>query len=311
MLESNLNNKWTFKPTPIVKWAGGKRQLLSKLKDKYPKELKKGLIKTYLEPFCGGAAVFFDICFSYEIKKAYLFDKNIELIILYKTIQHDVYKLINKLYELEDKYFSLSLSERSEFYYNIRKLYNTFDKQIDSNFYSSEWMERACYTMFLNKTCFNGLYRVNRQGKFNVPIGNYKNPKIFCEKNLIAVSKAFEIAEIKYGDFSEVLKYANESTFIYYDPPYRPIKNKSNFRAYTSLKFDDREQQRLQQVFIKASKLQALQMLSNSDPKNYTDDDFFDELYKEFYISRFSALRMINSKSHKRGSVSEIVITNY
>ena len=310
-IEPNSNNSWISKPTPVVKWAGGKRQLLNELRSKYPDKLKKGLVKTYLEPFCGGGAVFFDIYSSYKIEKAYLFDKNIELIILYKVIQYDVYKLIDKLYELGEKYLNLSLDERSEFYYKTRKLYNTFDKKINSNTYSPKWIERASYTIFLNKTCFNGLYRVNRKEEFNVPIGAYKNPKILCENNLIAANKAFKIAEIKHDDFSKVLEYANESTFIYYDPPYRPISRKNNFRSYTSLRFDDNEQQRLQQVFVKASQLKALQMLSNSDPKNYTDDTFFDELYKEFNISRFLALRMINSKSSKRGNIKEIIITNY
>lgn len=300
-----------LKPSPVLKWAGGKTQLLPEIKKQYPQQLQQGKIKTYIEPFFGGGAVFFDIYHNFEIEQAYLFDKNIELIILYKVIQNDVNALIEELSILESKYLTLDTENRKEFYYQLRDDYNTFDKQTDANNYRQEWINRAAYTIFLNKTCFNGLYRVNSKGYFNVPMGRYKKPKILNQDNLIAVHESFKIVEIQQTDFAEVLNYADESTFIYYDPPYRPISETSNFNSYSSLEFNDDEQKRLRDVFTKTSKQGALQILSNSDPTNYIDDPFFDELYQDFNISRILASRMINSKGKKRGKIREILVNNY
>ncbi|MGK7886929.1 MAG: DNA adenine methylase [Crocosphaera sp.] len=305
------NYKDSFKPSPVLKWAGGKTQLLPEIKKLYPQQLQQGKIRTYIEPFFGGGAVFFDIYSNFEIETAYLFDKNPELIILYKVIQNDVHNLIEKLSILEIKYLGLDIEKRKEFYYQVRDYYNTFDKQTDANKYKQEWINRAAYTIFLNKTCFNGLYRVNKKGSFNVPMGRYKKPKILNKDNLIAVHEAFKIAEIKHTDFAEVINYADESTFIYYDPPYRPISETASFNSYSSLEFNDDEQKRLRDVFVKTSKQGALQILSNSDPTNYIDDPFFDELYKNFNISRILASRMINSKGKKRGKIREILVNNY
>ncbi|MEA5535824.1 DNA adenine methylase [Crocosphaera sp. XPORK-15E] len=306
-----INHRKVIKPSPVLKWAGGKTQLLPEIQQKYPVKLQQGKITTYLEPFFGGGAVFFDVYSQFKIEKAYLFDKNPELIILYKVIQNDVEHLIDKLSILEKDYLSLTPEKRSDFYYQARKSYNIFDKNTDANYYNRDWIERAAYTIFLNKTCFNGLYRVNSKGHFNVPIGRYKNPKILHENNLKAVNQAFKIAEIQHKDFSEVLNYANKSTFIYYDPPYRPISQTASFNAYSSLDFNDDEQRRLRDVFITASNKGALQILSNSDPTNYVDDPFFDELYQEFNINRIAASRMINSKGNSRGKIREILVTNY
>ncbi len=300
-----------FQPSPVLKWAGGKTQLLPEIKQQYPQELQKGNIVKYIEPFFGGGAVFFDIYSNYKIEKAYLFDKNPELIILYKVIQNDVDALIEELSILESEYLGLNNEKRKELYYQVRSNYNTFDKQTDANNYTQEWVKRAAYTVFLNKTCFNGLYRVNSKGCFNVPMGRYKKPKILNKDNLLAVNQAFKIAEIKHTDFAKVLNYADESTFIYYDPPYRPISETANFNAYSSLEFNDDEQRRLRNIFVKASNQGALQMLSNSDPTNHIDDPFFDELYQDFNISRILASRMINSKGNKRGKIREILVINY
>ncbi|MGB5769720.1 MAG: Dam family site-specific DNA-(adenine-N6)-methyltransferase [Crocosphaera sp.] len=310
-LLQSYNHQDVIKPSPVLKWAGGKTQLLPEIKSHYPQQLKQGKITTYLEPFFGGGAVFFDIYSQFNIKKAYVFDKNLELIILYKVIQNNVDDLIKELSILEQNYLSLDNERRKIFYYKARDDYNTFDKNTDANDYKEEWIKRAAYTIFINKTCFNGLYRVNRKGYFNVPMGRYKNPKILNKDNLIAVNKAFKIAEIKHKDFAEVLNYADKSTFIYYDPPYRPISETANFNAYSSLEFNDDEQKRLRDIFVKVSNQGALQMLSNSDPTNYVDDPFFDELYQKFNISRILASRMINSKGNRRGKIREILVTNY
>ncbi|EAZ89986.1 DNA adenine methylase [Crocosphaera chwakensis] len=307
----NPDHQKLIKPSPVLKWAGGKTQLLPEIKKQYPQKLQQGKITTYIEPFFGGGAVFFDIYYNFKVEKAYLFDKNPELIILYKVIQNNVENLIKELSILETQYLDLDTEKRKKFYYHVREDYNRFDKKTNPNDYKKEWIKRASYTVFLNKTCFNGLYRVNSKGYFNVPVGRYKKPKILNKSNLLAVNKAFEIAEIKHTDFAEVLNYADEFTFIYYDPPYRPISETANFNAYSSLEFNDDEQKRLRDIFVKASNQGVLQMLSNSDPTNYIDDLFFDELYQDFNISRILASRMINSRSNNRGKIREILVTNY
>ena len=246
-----------------------------------------------------------------HIFRAYLFDKNPELIILYKVIKNDVNDLIEELSMLEEKYLSLDSDNRKKLYYQVRDNYNDFDKKTDANTYREEWINRAAYTIFLNKTCFNGLYRVNKKGYFNVPMGRYKKPKILKKDNLIAVHEAFKIATIKHTDFAEVVNYADKNTFIYYDPPYRPISETANFNFYSSSEFNDDEQKRLRDIFVKASNQGALQILSNSDPTNYIDDPFFDEIYKDFNLSRILASRMINSKGKKRGKIREILVANY
>ena len=310
-LAIDYNNEVQNSPKPVLKWAGGKTQLLPKLNELLPTKLKANAIKTYIEPFVGGGAMFFNLYNMYDFTKAYLFDTNRELAILYNVIKNDVNLLINELSYISDEYLKLSLTERDEYYYSKRNEYNNFDKNVDANTYSSDFVRRAALTIFINRTCYNGLYRVNSKSKFNVPVGKYKNPRILDEDNLIAVSKALQIAEIKHCDFSETLKYANKDTFIYYDPPYRPISKTSAFNSYSAEEFNDDEQIRLKQLLDNCSKKGALQMESNSDPTNYVEDMFFDDLYKDFNIHRVYATRIINSNAEKRGEIRELVITNY
>lgn len=299
------------KPSPVLKWAGGKTKLLPQIRARYPQQLSRGTIDIYIEPFLGGGAVFFDIVNNFKIEKAYLFDTNPELVILYKVIQYDVDSLISELSQIAVTYLALEEQDRKIYYYSQREQYNNFDKQVDTDNYCSKWTKRAALTIFLNKTCFNGLYRVNNQGKFNVPMGKYKNPSILNIDNLRAVNQAFKTAHIAQKDFAEVIKIANNKTFIYYDPPYRPISKTASFNSYSVNEFGDREQLRLRDVFVEASQFGAMQMLSNSDPTNYTEDDFFDDLYQQFKIDRISASRAINSKADSRGTIREIIVTNY
>lgn len=301
------NNEISF-VSPVLKWAGGKGMLLSQLSPKLPNKLRCGAIKKYIEPFVGGGAVFFDISNSYYFEEAYLFDINPELIILYNVIKNNVLGLIDELEHLQKSYFSSN--DRKEFYYQMRNEYNSFDKKIDANNYSLSFIRRAALTVFLNRTCFNGLFRVNSKGLFNVPIGSYKNPRILDAENLIAVSKALSKATIIQADFSKTLEFADSDTFIYYDPPYRPLKD-SSFTTYAVEAFDDNEQIRLKEVFEQAHKLGALQMLSNSDPTNVGPDPFFDDLYQDYNIYRILAKRLINSNSDGRGEIREILVTNY
>lgn len=294
---------------PVLKWAGGKGQLLNKIKEKLPLKLKMGGIKRYIEPFVGGGAVFFNIYNNYQIQEAFLFDINPELIILYNVIKHDVESLILELNKIQTEY---RLTENAKAYYYARRdEYNSLDKNIDANVYRSSFVRRAALTIFLNRTCFNGLFRVNSKNQFNVPMGKYTNPRILDEDNLRNVSDALQIATIMQCDFARAVEFVTPDTFIYYDPPYRPIRETSSFNSYAVGDFDDGEQLRLKSIFDKCHYAGALQMLSNSDPKNYTDDPFFDDLYREYNINRIMAKRMINAKATGRGEIHELLITNY
>lgn len=294
---------------PVLKWAGGKSLLLPQLSQHFPNKLKCGAVKRYIEPFVGSGAVFFEIFNTYYFKEAYLLDTNPELIILYKVIQQDVNDLIKILEQLQNIY--LSTPEQKQFYYQIREEYNGFDKDIKTEKYQKSFIRRAALTIFLNKTCFNGLFRVNSKGLFNVPMGKYKNPKILNKTNLKAVSEALQYATIIQADFSTALNYMDQDTFVYYDPPYRPIKT-SSFNSYTTNTFDDNEQYRLKALFDKGNNLGALQMLSNSDPTNFNRNDlFFDKLYGNYKINRIWAKRLINATPDGRGVVRELLITNY
>lgn len=294
---------------PILKWAGGKGMLLPQITEHLPIKLKLGAIKRYVEPFVGGGAVFFDIVNNYNFCDAYLFDINPELAILYNVAKYDVDDLISELFELQKQYNQSE--DKTNFYYAIRDEYNILDKTIDANRYTKDFVRRSALTVCLNRTCFNGLYRVNSKGLFNVPVGKYKNPRILDENNLREVSKALQYATIMQTDFAKVLDFVNKDTFVYYDPPYRPI-SASSFNSYAANDFDDNDQKRLRDIFTQADKIGALQMLSNSDPTNFNSNDgFFDDLYSKYNIHRIWAKRMINSDPNGRHGVRELLITNY
>lgn len=303
-----VNNK----PKPFLKWAGGKSQIIKKLEDYFPPQLKKGNIDLYFEPFVGGGAVFFHVAQEYKIKQAYLCDINRELILAYRVVREDVKKLINKLNQFSEKYYSLDKESRKSFYYEIREKYNKQKKEIDFTEYSSNWVGRAAQLIFLNKTCYNGLFRVNRKGEFNVPHGRYKKPRIVDAGNLKIVSKFLRKAFIEAADFEKIEKFVTPGSFVYFDPPYRPLSKTANFTSYSKSSFDDEEQKRLCALFKKLDRVGAKLMLSNSDPKNVDpSDDFFDRLYKDYYINRIQANRYINSRADRRGEINELVILNY
>lgn len=300
------------KAKPFLKWAGGKSQLLEKFKEMYPEQLRQKRVKTFYEPFLGSGAVFFDVAQHYDIKSAYLYDINEELILTYQVIQKDVSKLLDFLYRYEKDYLKLDKKQRQEFFYEQRSNYNLQRFNIDYNRYSDQWFARAAQLIFLNRTCFNGLYRVNAKGEFNTPAGDYSNPTICDEHNLMAVHKVLEIAEIRIADFKEVLADLKATSFVYFDPPYRPLSKTASFKAYSKHNFADKEQVELANLFVQLDKAGAQIMLSNSDPKNINPaDNFFDEMYRDYHITRIPAKRMINSIAAKRGSINEIVVTNY
>jgi DNA adenine methylase len=297
---------------PFLKWAGGKGQLLEQFGELYPPALKQGKIKNYYEPFVGSGAVFFDIVRNYKIENAYLYDVNDDLVLAYQVIQRDVIRLIELLSDLQKKYLNFDKEERRDFFYEQRESYNRDRVGFDYSKPSDDWVKRATQLIFLNRTCYNGLYRVNSKGGFNSPAGDYANPKICDETNLIAVSSVLQRAEIKKADFSEVLADLKPKAFVYFDPPYRPISKTAGFNAYSKNVFGDAEQTRLAKLFSEIGRKEAFAMLSNSDPKNIDpNDQFFDDLYKGNPIVRIPARRLINSDASKRGAINEIVVTNY
>lgn len=297
---------------PFLKWAGGKTQLIQQFENFFPKELKEGEISEYVEPFLGGGAIFFYVIQNYKIQKAYLSDVNEELILLYKVVQNDVEKLIELLEALATEFLKRNEQENHNLFYSIRKNYNQNRKEINFKKYSPNWIERASQLIFLNKTCFNGLYRVNQKGGFNVPFGRYKTPKILDTENLLRTAEIFQNVEFQVSDFEKIGEKVTENSFVYFDPPYRPISQTASFTSYTKGDFNDSDQMRLASFFEELHKKDAKLMLSNSDPKNENpNDDFFEKLYSGFSIGRVLANRMINCNGSRRGQIFELLIKNY
>ena len=295
--------KKEVKIKPFLKWAGGKGQLIEKIERFYPFDKK---INKYAEPFIGGGAVLFDILNKFELEKIYISDVNLELLNCYKVIKEKVQELINELKGFENEFLVKVKEERKEYYYTKREQFNKL--KLENN---NEEVKRAALMIFLNRTCFNGLYRVNKKGLFNVPMGDYKNPKICDEENLINISKKLKNVDIIYGDYKKSYDFVDENTFVYFDPPYRPLNQTSSFTSYTEYTFGDKEQIELSEYFKLLNEKGAKLLLSNSDPKNENiEDNFFDDLYKEFDINRIEASRAINSNGGKRGKITEILVNN-
>ena len=288
---------------PFVKWVGGKTQLIDDIQKSLPADLRNKHDLTYVEPFVGGGAVLFWILQEYpNITKAVINDINAELICTYRVIRDDVESLITELSRIQSEYIPLDSEQRKEYFLKKRSLFNSKNK--------SE-VETASLFIFLNRTCFNGLYRVNSKGEFNVPHGKYSNPKICDEVTLRADSALLKNVEILCGDFAQTGKYAGNNVLYYFDPPYRPLTDTSAFTSYTTDGFDDAEQTRLRDFCDEIARNKSLFVASNSDPKNVDGEDkFFDKLYEMFSIKRVCAARMINSKGDGRGAISEIMITN-
>ena len=301
------NDYKKIKARPFLKWAGGKGQLLTEIAEYYPFE--KGNINRYVEPFVGGGAVLFDILSKYKLEYVCINDINVDLINTYRTIQRDTDKLIDILENMQEKFLALDTEERKKFFLEQRERYNFLKIR---NINNDNNCEKAGLLIFLNKTCFNGLYRVNKKGLFNVPVGSYKKPLICDEENLRTIAKLLQNTEITCGDYTKIADRIDDKTFVYIDPPYRPLNNTSSFTAYTANAFDDDEQIRLSKFVQLISEKGARILESNSDPKNNnSNDDFFDKIYISYNIKRVSATRMINSKSSGRGKISELLISNF
>lgn len=270
--------------SPVVKWVGGKRQILNEILKYVPQKFT-----TYYEPFVGGGAVFFEL----QPEKAVINDINSELINLYQTIKDNVDELIEDLKKHKND---------SNYFYRIRELDRDKEKY---NLLSP--VERASRIIYLNKTCYNGLFRVNRAGEFNTPFGNYKNPNIVNEETLRAVNQYFNTAKISFynKDYAEVLKGARKGAFVYLDPPYDPVSDTSSFTGYDKNGFDRNEQIRLKQTCDMLNKKGISFLLSNSAT------DFILELYKDYKIEIVKAKRAINSKADKRGEIDEVLVRNF
>ncbi len=315
---------------PVLKWAGGKRQLLGIIDEHLPSEVKNGHITKYVEPMVGGGAVFFHMKEKYgtTITDYFISDYNWDLFILYRVIQARVKDLISELEILANEYLPLPPTqkgdkegERISMYMRIRDEYNE-DEWEKERYLSNgvgfrkkltdRWIRRAAMTIFLNRTCFNGLYRVNSSGKFNVPHGRYDNPDIVDKQNLQAVSNALQGVNISVGSYVDNLAMVDDKTFVYFDPPYRPLPDTPSFTDYHKAAFGDNEQIELAELFSELDETGAKLMLSNSDPKNTDEnDEFFDDIYSEFTIHRVNARRAINSDGKGRGEITEILVTNY
>lgn len=289
---------------PFLKWAGGKTQLINDIEKALPKNIYKDKF-TYIEPFVGSGAVLFWMLNNFpNLKKAVINDINEDLINTYKTIASRPKELISILQILQNEFHGLEGQEeaKKEYYYSKRELYNTRKE---------EQSGQAALFIFLNRTCFNGLYRVNRKNEYNVPMGSYKRPTICDKGNIMAVSQVLQKVEILCGDYVETLNYADNNTLFYFDPPYKPLSETSSFNSYAIDDFNDAEQIRLRDFCLKLDTLNHTWILSNSDVKGKNENDnFFDDLYSDFNIQRVHAKRSINANPEKRGALKELLITN-
>ena len=266
---------------PIVKWVGGKRQLMFELLKNMPKSYNR-----YYEPFIGGGALFFEL----QPDNAYISDMNEELINLYQIVRDNVDELIPDLQK-----------------HDITKEYFMEIRNIDRSYEYQNWsdVQKASRFIYLNRTCFNGMYRVNSKGEFNVPFGHYKNPRIVDENNLINCSNLLQGTEIKHADFSEILKKVKKGDFVYFDPPYVPLSETSSFTSYTKEGFDIDMQFKLRDICDELDSMGVKFLLSNSDTKLVND------LYENYNIKKVFASRQINANADGRGKITEVLVRNY
>lgn len=273
---------------PFLKWVGGKGQLLKQFDSIFPKDFSG----TYYEPFVGGGAVLFHL----HPQKAVINDINTTLVETYRNIQTNSSKVIKELKKLQEELDKKTVEERKEFYYSIRNKYNKLENKD---------FKKSIYFLFFNKTAFNGVYRENSKGGFNVPIGAYKNPKILDENNILIVARSLRDITILNSSYKTAVKKAKKGDFVYFDPPYHPLSKTSSFTTYSKDNFSEKDQTELRDLFVELDKKGVLVMLSNSNT------DFIKKLYKGYKQIPVSATRMVNSNSAKRGSIQEIVVINY
>ncbi len=293
------------KAKPFIKWVGGKGQLLDQLEALLPADFDNWDNATYIEPFVGGGAMLFHMLQNHRnIRHAVINDINHDLIVCYQTVKDYVDQLIPSLQDIQERYYALpDMDAKREMFMSARARYN--EKNLDA-------IENTTLFFFLNRTCFNGLYRVNRKGLFNVPCGKYITPQICDEATLRADSELLKQVEILEGDFTRTIDYAHGQTLFYFDPPYRPLSDTSSFNDYTKDAFNDDSQVRLKEFCDTVNDRGYKFMLSNSDCKGKNEEDnFFDILYNAYQIDRVMASRNVNANASKRGKITEILVHNY
>lgn len=302
-MKKKQNNKIIAKP--FVKWAGGKGSLIKQLIAYLPSNFNEQEDVTYIEPFVGGGAMLFYMLTHYpNIKHAIINDVNQDLINCYLLIKKDPAKLITLLMHIKDEFYQLpSIEDRGRYYYQMRERYNEGGFSIE---------ERAACFIFLNKTCFNGLYRVNTSGKFNVPFGRHKTPKICDEAVIMADHKILQRVDVFAGDYNKITKHLGKKyNFIYIDPPYRPLSGSACFIEYTRNVFDDAEQMRLKAYCDMLTQKNCIIMQSNSNSIDSDGESYFAKLYDTYYINQIKAHRFINAYAGKREKETELLIMNY
>ena len=293
---------------PFVKWAGGKGNLLKQLEQLLPDNFDEQQNVTYIEPFVGGGAMLFHMLTHHKnIRRVVINDINADLIRCYQLIKNNPLLLIDKLRELENLFYLHEFIDRKELFYIYRDRYNQDCLNQD---------ERAALFLFLNRTCFNGLYRVNASSKFNVPYGRYKKPLI-CNEELIMedhrLLNSVDAIIRASGDYTLVARHLGHRglNFVYFDPPYRPLLNECNFKEYSSSPFGDQQQEELKRFCDNLSRRGCQIMLSNSDSKNPDGSSYFEELYDGYAFTRILAPRFINAFPEKRVKLTEVVLMNY
>lgn len=295
----------TLTAKPFIKWVGGKGQLITQLEEKLPADFDRWENATYIEPFVGGGAMLFHMLRRHpNITRAVINDINPDLVTCYRTVRDNVSELIRSLRDIQSRYYAApDLEAKREMYMEARRRYN--EKGLAP-------IENTTLFFFLNRTCFNGLYRVNKKGLFNVPCGKYMQPLICDEDTLLADSELLKRVEITEGDFEKTFSLAQSRTLFYFDPPYRPLSDTSSFNDYTKEAFNDDSQKRIKAFCDKVTEAGHSFMLSNSDCKGKDEADaFFDTLYAGYNIDRVMASRNVNANGAKRGKISELLIRNY
>lgn len=300
-MKQNITERAIAKP--FVKWAGGKGNLLHILESQLPDEFDRERV-SYIEPFVGGGAMLFHILNNHKnIRRVIINDINKTLIRCYLLIKESPQTLIDLLRPLEEKYYEMNEIDREKYYYKIRHEYN--QRKLDEN-------AQAAYLIFLNRTCFRGMYRENHEGCFNVPFGHYKNPKICNEEIIMADHEVLSKVEIICGDYKSVYKKIGKGyIFIYFDPPYRPLLGSNNFKRYSKSAFGDREQEELKLFCDKLTNKGCKIMLSNSHSTNPDGSSFFEKLYEGYSFEKILAPRYINAYVEKREKQKEVLIMNY
>lgn len=289
-----------MKAKPFVKWVGGKTQLIDQLEALLPADFDKWENVTYIEPFVGGGAMLFYMLQAHpNIKSAFINDINEDLTTCYKVVKNNPNALVDSLKEIQEEYYSLDSEEKRKYFFlQVRDEFNT--KRLEP-------LRNTTLFFFLNRTCFNGLYRVNKSGLFNVPFGKYETPTICDPVTIYSDSELLQSVEILTGDYQQTLAKAKGNTLFYFDPPYRPLSNTSSFNDYAKEAFNDLAQQRLKDFCDRITEAGYSFMLSNSD----CSDMFFDDLYFRYIIERVWASRSVNANPNKRGKLKEILVHNY